>query len=563
MAEGPIEGSAPLTAASSEPTSQQRKKLEIRLCEREGCRLRWRRNTTHPELSCRCCRCDSTECEHEHLIGLCQEKLTDQQVKRSDRLCTQCASQARHGRKKRRVLMQQAEVDALQQQAVSAVQRAREATSHLAQAASDAALLQAKEQELEAMREAKKREEEKVAAEQARVAAVQAEADRLQDENEQLQNDLAARGKEAAAMKHELDQLPGPTVADSCLWNRGKTQGAHLGRGGFGRVDYMLMIGSGKVAVKAIECDRFSRSPDHRACMKMLVNELKLMHSCAACPNVLRVYGLFGDAPHNAFVMEAADCDLYHRIIRAAARSSSQSSRGFRAKSVPSQAWKPGERLIIATGVANGLAFLHRQVIVHCDLNTRNILLIGGVAKIADFGLAVYRPNIRVDQAPFPLLDQVGGTKNFYDPEKFAAMCEDTDVRASPAVDVWAFGCVLECLGTNSYNPSHLGQWATPRLTFEAAHKYFSQHRWTPVNAAVGELPVSDVLRVTTLPKATQRPTMENVYLAMAGELEFVSRRAASGTDLFQTQYPPLSQGLLRQRLWQRQGAAVLVEDLE
>ena len=353
MAEGLIEGIALLTAASSELTSQQRKKLEIRLCEREGCRLRWRRNTTHPELSCRCCRCDSTECEHEHLIGLCQEKLTDQQVKRSDRLCTQCASQARHGRKKRRVLMQQAEVDALQQQAVSAVQRAREATSHLAQAASDAALLQAKEQELEAMREAKKREEEKVAAEQARVAAVQAEvgrlqeeatnaeinatsahqaqsaahlaqsaadaallqakeqeleamretkkveeekvaaeqarvaavqaeADRLQEENEQLQNDLAARGKEAAAMKHELDQLPGPTVADSCLWNRGKTQGAHLGRGGFGRVDYMLMIGSGKVAVKAIECDRFSRNPDHRACMKMLVNELKLMHSCAA-----------------------------------------------------------------------------------------------------------------------------------------------------------------------------------------------------------------------------------------------------------------------------------------
>ena len=42
----------------------------------------------------------------------------------------------------------------------------------------------------------------------------------------------------------------------------------------------------------------------------------------------------------------------------------------------------------IALDVAKGLEYLHDKRIIHRDLKPQNLLLVGGVAKIADFGLA-------------------------------------------------------------------------------------------------------------------------------------------------------------------------------
>eukprot|EP00898_Chlorokybus_atmophyticus_P009082 jgi/Chlat1/9175/Chrsp97S08449 len=87
----------------------------------------------------------------------------------------------------------------------------------------------------------------------------------------------------------------------------------------------------------------------------------------------------------------------------------------------------------------NGLHYLHSNWILHRDLKPSNILVMGdgeeqGVVKIADFGLA------RVYQAPLkPLSDNgVVVTIWYRAPELLLGARHYT-----PAVDVWAVGCIF------------------------------------------------------------------------------------------------------------------------
>ena len=90
----------------------------------------------------------------------------------------------------------------------------------------------------------------------------------------------------------------------------------------------------------------------------------------------------------------------------------------------------------IASEVAGGLAFAHARGVVHRDIKPENILLQGGHAVVADFGIA-----LAVQQAAGERITQTGlslGTPQYMAPEQ--AMGERTiDARA----DVYALGAVL------------------------------------------------------------------------------------------------------------------------
>ncbi|CAI7842664.1 unnamed protein product, partial [Closterium sp. NIES-53] len=94
------------------------------------------------------------------------------------------------------------------------------------------------------------------------------------------------------------------------------------------------------------------------------------------------------------------------------------------------------QRLEVAIGVAEGLAYLHsstQPAMVHRDIKPANILLDAGwQAKIADFGLVK-----DLGDAGASVATRVVGTRGYLDPEYFSRD------KVTTKADVYSFGVVL------------------------------------------------------------------------------------------------------------------------
>jgi serine/threonine-protein kinase len=101
----------------------------------------------------------------------------------------------------------------------------------------------------------------------------------------------------------------------------------------------------------------------------------------------------------------------------------------------------PGEALSLAIEVGKGLAYAHRQGIVHRDVKPQNVILNGdGLPKVTDFGIA---RSVDVEKG----ITQTGtvvGTSDYIAPEQASGG------PAVPESDVYGLGCVLFELLTGS-----------------------------------------------------------------------------------------------------------------
>jgi hypothetical protein len=185
---------------------------------------------------------------------------------------------------------------------------------------------------------------------------------------------------------------------------------AELGRGGMGRVFRAqdLVLGE-EVALKLLTGSAPVR-------VRRLVEEVRLARRVTH-PNVCRVFD-FGDAEGETFLtMEYVDGEDLRSLLSRIGRL-------------------PPEKLHdAAQQLCAGLAAIHAQGIVHCDLKPGNVMVDGrGSVRISDFGLAT----VLAAESSGELL----GTPAYMAPELW------TDRSWSVASDVYALGLVLHEMAT-------------------------------------------------------------------------------------------------------------------
>lgn len=188
--------------------------------------------------------------------------------------------------------------------------------------------------------------------------------------------------------------------ADGSLWK--------LGKGGFGEVFKGLKDSVDEVAVKVI---RIQNSPIAKEQFKREIDIIsKLRHR-----HILQFYGACVQPSSLYMVTELMQTDLFS-VLRHNIR----------------YLWSGLYGKEVLVGIASGLHYLHsrRPPVVHRDIKSPNILLMDGIAKIADVGIA--RTKSESDMTA-----QKGFTVAWAAPEVVYRK------RATEKIDIWSLGIIM------------------------------------------------------------------------------------------------------------------------
>jgi serine/threonine protein kinase len=210
--------------------------------------------------------------------------------------------------------------------------------------------------------------------------------------------------------------------------------GDQLGTGAFGVV-YKCTFQATKCAIKKLH----AKDESSEALAKALMDEFHVM-SQLRHPNVLLVLGIAEDAVEGTkgIVMELMEASLADVLSSA---------------SFEQYATWAGSLLSIASDVANGMAYIHYNNMLHRDLKPGNVLLDAQwVAKVADFGTVFDTSESAISES-----GDIQGTPPYMAPEIVKRHVYDKPV------DVWAFGCMLAHMGTKRPPYSWLTHIETPK----------------------------------------------------------------------------------------------------
>jgi Tol biopolymer transport system component len=135
--------------------------------------------------------------------------------------------------------------------------------------------------------------------------------------------------------------------------------------------------------------------------------------------------------PHILPLFDSGEADGFLYYVMPYVEGDSLRDRLAREKQLPVD-----EAVRIATEVADALEYAHGQGVIHRDIKPENILVHGGHALVADFGIA-----LAVTRVGGTRLTETGlslGTPQYMAPEQAMGEREIT-----PKADVYALGCVL------------------------------------------------------------------------------------------------------------------------
>lgn len=206
--------------------------------------------------------------------------------------------------------------------------------------------------------------------------------------------------------RYDWELLPGDV--EICKKANGKLW--LLGKGGCGQVYRGLKDRVDDVAVKVIRL----QGSDSRSALAQFKQEIdticKLRHR-----HIVQFYGACIQPSCLFMVTELMDTDLFSALRKGSKYT-----------------WDGDYGREVLTGIASGLHHLHsrRPPIVHRDIKSPNILVMNGLAKIADVGIAN-------TMAATDMTAQRGFTVAWAAPEVILRK------RANEKIDIWGFGIIL------------------------------------------------------------------------------------------------------------------------
>lgn len=186
-----------------------------------------------------------------------------------------------------------------------------------------------------------------------------------------------------------------------------------IGRGQFGSVYRALNLNTGQmVAVKRIGLEGLKEEE-----IAQLMREVDLVKRLSH-PSIVKYEGMARDENTLSIVLEYAENGSLGQTLKAFG--------------------KLNEKLVASyvVKILEGLDYLHRSDVVHCDLKAANILTTKtGNVKLSDFGVSL---NLRAMERE---IKDVAGTPNWMAPEVIELK------GASTKSDIWSLGCtVIELL---------------------------------------------------------------------------------------------------------------------
>ncbi|KAG9042851.1 hypothetical protein FS837_010310 [Tulasnella sp. UAMH 9824] len=199
-----------------------------------------------------------------------------------------------------------------------------------------------------------------------------------------------------------------------------------IGRGQFGTVYRALNINTGRtVAVKRIRLEGLSESE-----ITQLMKEVNLLKQLDH-PSIVQYEGTARDDESLDIVLEYVENGSLGQTLKAFG--------------------KFGEKLVAAyvTKILEGLHYLHKQKVVHCDLKAANILSTkNGNIKLSDFGVSL---TLNAMGNVKETANNAVGTPNWMGPEVIKLK------GASTASDIWSLGCTVVELLTGKPPYSEIG----------------------------------------------------------------------------------------------------------
>ncbi|ORX34212.1 kinase-like domain-containing protein, partial [Kockovaella imperatae] len=187
-----------------------------------------------------------------------------------------------------------------------------------------------------------------------------------------------------------------------------------IGRGQFGSVYRSLNLTTGQMAaIKRINLSGLQESE-----VEGVMHEVELLkrldHPC-----IVKYEGMLRDEEYLNIILEYVENGSLGQTLKAFGNFNEELVSSYVAK------------------ILEGLAYLHSQGVVHCDLKAANILSTkNGNVKLSDFGVSlVTRAVANIKHEAFSM--HVAGTPNWMAPEVISLN------GASPPSDIWSLGCTI------------------------------------------------------------------------------------------------------------------------